>query len=89
LLLHILKIGGSAAQNKKGDANVNTQDLTPRCDGSFPHGDHDKCLNGMSLAMVYSPCQAFEELYPVDEAICHGTLFAALDKPFWGARRVK
>ena len=55
----------------------------PACNGE---GD---CLTGMSLAMVYSPCQEFDGLYPVEEALCHGTLFTALDKPFWGARRLK
>ena len=47
------------------------------------------CLEGLSLAMVYSPCQEFDGIYPVEEALCHGTLFAELDKPFWGARRLK
>ncbi len=52
------------------------------------NGEADR-LAGMSLAMVYSPRQEFDGLYPVEEALCHGTLFAALDKPFWGARRLK
>ena len=45
------------------------------------------CLNGMSLAMVYSPCQSFEELYSSDEALRRGTLFRKLDKPFTGKGR--
>ena len=40
------------------------------------------CLAGRSLAMVYSPIQAFRELYDVKIAICRGTIFKELDKPF-------
>ena len=42
------------------------------------------CLNGMSLAMVYSPCQEFEDLYDHTEGLKRGTIFRALDKPFNG-----
>ena len=42
------------------------------------------CLGGMSLAMVYSPCQKFEDLYDHTEGIKRGTIFRALDKPFTG-----
>lgn len=47
---------------------------------------HDP-LMGMSLAMVYSPEQAFENLYEPDEALLRGTVFIALDKPFYGDGR--
>ena len=47
------------------------------------------CLNGMSLAMVYSPCQEFDGLYTPEVGLSHGTVFIELDKPFWGARRLK
>ena len=40
---------------------------------------------GVSLAMVYSPCQAFDDLYEVDIALLHGTIFKELDKPFYPA----
>ena len=44
------------------------------------------CLRGMSLAMVYSPCQEFEDLYDHTEGLKRGTIFRALDKPFTGRR---
>ena len=44
------------------------------------------CLAGMSLAMVYSPCQEFENLYGHADGIKHGTIFRDLDKPFTGRR---
>lgn len=37
---------------------------------------------GVSLAMVYSPCQAFHDLYDAEVAIDRGTIFKELDKPF-------
>ena len=62
----------------------------PHCCSCHLHAENgNKCLDGMSLAMVYAPCQAFDDLYSVEEALGHGTLFAELDKPFWGARRLK
>ena len=68
---------------------MNTQDLTPRCDGSVAGENRNKCLDGMSLAMVYSPCQEFRALHTAEDALSRGTLFTELEKPFWGARRLK
>ena len=53
------------------------------------NGACNKCLNGMSLAMVYSPCQEFEALYEPHEGLHAGTIFQALEKPFFGAGRVR
>lgn len=49
----------------------------------------NKELAGMSLAMVYSPYQEFEALFEPHEGLHAGTIFQALEKPFFGARRVK
>ncbi len=49
-------------------------------------GNSMDCLHGMSLAMVYSPCQEFEDLYDHTEGLKRGTIFRALDKPFTGRR---
>ena len=45
------------------------------------------CPGGAPLAMVYAPCQAFENIYPPEQWLAKGTIFAALDFPFCGARR--
>ncbi len=37
--------------------------------------------DGLQLAMVYSPYQAWRMLYTPDEALRHGTLFEELYKP--------
>ena len=44
-------------------------------------------LAGFPLAMVYSPEQAFENLYEPDEGLSRGTVFIALDMPFMGDGR--
>ena len=52
-------------------------------------GSFDECLTGKSLAMVYSPCQSFQGLHAPEEGLCRGTIFMELEKPFYGARRLK
>ncbi len=37
---------------------------------------------GVSLAMVYSPCQSFDNLHDPEIGIDRGTIFKELDKPF-------
>ncbi|MBQ7364308.1 MAG: spore coat associated protein CotJA [Clostridia bacterium] len=34
------------------------------------------------IAMVFSPKQSFHKLYEPEKALCRGTLFEELDKPF-------
>ena len=38
-------------------------------------------LEGVQLAMVYSPPQPFRSLYSSEQALARGTLFEELDKP--------
>jgi hypothetical protein len=47
----------------------------------------NSCLEGMSLAMVYAPCQHFEKLYEPAEGLRCGTIFCKLYMPFMGNRR--
>ncbi len=44
------------------------------------------CVDDFPLAMAYIPMQKFENLYGLDEALCAGTLFKELDKPFLGRK---
>ena len=37
-----------------------------------------------ALAMAYVPFQSFKETYDAEKALCQGTLFPCLDKPFVG-----
>ena len=56
---------------------------TPTNDAEVARGGFP-CPEACSLAMVYSPVQQWQGLYPVGEALRKGTLFADLDKPFSG-----
>lgn len=44
-------------------------------------------LEGVQLAMVYSPVQPFQALYSPEEALMRGTVFAELDKPLLEVER--
>ena len=63
------------------------------CDGTpavpLPRRGGGDCLSGRSLAMVYSPCQEFEGVYEPMAGLAAGTIFRELEKPFYGARRLK
>ena len=52
--------------------------------GNGENAPSSTCLNACSLAMVYSPEQIWQEIYPVEKALGRGTLFRELDKPFEG-----
>ena len=36
----------------------------------------------MRLAFAYVPCQKFENMYEINDALHHGTIFIDLDIPF-------
>ncbi len=55
----------------------------PPNDGCKP-GSGCAAVMGQPLAMAYVAMQTFEHLYTPDAALCAGTLFADLDKPFCG-----
>lgn len=57
---------------------VHTAPAQHECCEDYPH------IHPTSLAMVYSPTQAFVKLYEPSKALTRGTLFAELDKPFTG-----
>lgn len=46
----------------------------------------EPCEFNYTLAMVYSPNQAWQNLYSVEEGLCEGTIFRELNKPFYGPR---
>ena len=69
--------------------NNNTPSPGITCPIEGTGGSFDRCLTGKSLAMVYAPCQIFQGIYAPDEGLCRGTIFMELEKPFYGARRLK
>lgn len=46
----------------------------------------DCALGGRPLAMVYSPCQKWRDLYDPETGFSRGTIFKELDLPFLGDR---
>lgn len=64
---------------------VSPQSATGGMNGGAPDDAlYSACINACSLAMVYSPVQEWQELFPIDRALCEGTLFRELAKPFKG-----
>lgn len=51
---------------------------TPQC-----NRDTESAGN-FALAMAYVPMQHFHNIYELDEAMQHGTIFPELNKPFMG-----
>ena len=71
--------GVNRAQNMSAQQTMPRQAPQPReCCEDHPH------LHPTSLAMVWSPTQAFVKIYEPTKALTRGTLFAELDKPFTG-----
>lgn len=44
----------------------------------------DTKLKDLPLTMAYVPMQKWTEVYSEPDALCRGTLFPELDKPFYG-----
>lgn len=65
-----------------------TPQMQGRSDFSPPETEMRGCAafgrTHFPLAMVYTPMQAFENLYDMDAALKNGTLFRDLDLPFRG-----
>ena len=55
-----------------------------RCGCGAPLSEHSWGLRGYPLASVYSPLQDWVEMYDLDTAFKHGTIFKQLDFPFMG-----
>lgn len=43
-------------------------------------------MRSFALAMAYVPWQQFNQTYDLKKALCVGTIFPELDKPFLGKR---
>ena len=62
---------------------ANRNQCAPQREDSVPNTCRTPVHPGVSLAMVYSPCQAFADLYEPEAGIARGTIFKELDKPFY------
>ena len=84
--------------------NINpTVDIRPRRENVNQEGSSDNCgcdreddcakkncLSDYPLAMSYTPDQEWRNLFPIEEALHHGTVFCELELPFYpGCRSCK
>ncbi len=65
--------------------NVPRGRMDTRCD------EQENTANAMNykLAMVYSPIQEWQNIYSGEKALENGTIFAELNKPFYGYKNNK
>lgn len=52
----------------------------------YPHGQRSDAMRSFALAMAYVPWQQWNQTYELKKAMCAGTIFPELDKPFLGKR---
>ena len=74
-------------QMTRKEATNQTRSTIPNCNQDDDETALSECpvmLGAPSLAMVYSPEQAFDGLYEPEEGLSRGTVFIALEKPFFG-----
>ena len=82
--------GGGARRSPIPQARPVMESAPPQTDAAYGNGPENgetpsvACLNACSLAMVYSPEQLWQNLFPVEQALREGTLFRELAKPFRG-----
>lgn len=85
---------GNYGMNRNYNHMENHNDTTPTCGCGRRGCGNDGCNIGteyvdhMTPAMAYVPWQKWEDIMNMEEALCHGTIFAQLDKPYIG-RKVK
>jgi len=88
--------GRSRSRCSKAQVNINPAVSCEPCRGEKVSAESNRdcdccdedcakknCLSGYPLAMSYTPDQEWRELYEIEEAIHHGTIFRELDLPFY------
>lgn len=67
----------SAPAHSEREYSVRVEENTENCCMHDP-------LNGLPIAMAYVPWQEWKNIYAAEKALCRGTIFEELDKPFLG-----
>lgn len=70
-------------RNENSDRERNTENNDERRRTTCENCVNDERMRGFPLAMAYVPWQEWEELYDEDTALTAGTLFRALDLPWY------
>ena len=79
--------GVRSCRRRCGSANEQASESGCHENGACVSGNDP--LVGRPLAMVYSPEQAFDDLFEPEEGLARGTVFAALEFPFEGDGRCR
>ena len=74
--------GNNTADRNMSDRGCERYETVSGC-GCNPCKNEDP-LYGLPLAMAYVPWQSWREIYKECKALCVGTIFEELDKPFRG-----
>lgn len=74
----------SAPQDRPVMEQVSPQSAGVGTNGNTDDAPFSACIDACSLAMVYAPVQEWQDLFPIERALCEGTLFRELAKPFKG-----
>ena len=73
-----------ASDNARGEI---APDDSCGCDCNDEDCAKKNCLSAYPLAMCYTPDQEWRNLFEIEEAIFHGTIFRELELPFYPACR--
>ena len=85
IILEYIKKGNAFMSNCRNNAMPYNNYRTMHTSAPMMRRD---VWNDKALAMAYVPWQRFGQTYDLSKALCAGTIFPELDKPFCGKRGV-
>ena len=79
------------ACGSSGNACGNNGNVCGNSENVFGNKSGNSCekkkdMKGFPVAMAYVPWQEWEDVYPLNKGLQRGTIFEALDKPFFKGR---
>ena len=86
IILEFIKKGNAFMSNCRNNAMPYNNYRTMHTPAPMMRRD---VWNDKALAMAYVPWQTWRDIYEVEKALHHGTIFCELDKPFLGRGGVK
>lgn len=74
----------SSRESVRNSCEVSRRERRETGEMSCAVSENYDALAGMPLAMAYVPWQMWRKIYDAEKALCQGTIFEELDKPFQG-----
>lgn len=82
------RTAGCGMMNKREECNMREKTdgcgMEDKMDGCDIGSEH---VDKMMPAMAYVPWQQWKDVYDIEDALCHGTIFEELNKPYIGRCR--